>query len=208
MQSGNGYLRHVKVTVHGSLAQFLSNFFSHDVEWFGEKRGDKEGMWKRTLFFFWGALPPVQRLETVMRIFGDRRGWKAKDGNIYVLQAGPYSEQMGNRANCLTVDCNSKNLSWTIHCAVTQFTSVGAYLTGADITPPDDSNDGVPKRYAAALWFRDRTVGRGLLVCGATRPVASGCQMAELCPGLLIISPRPRPLSAGARIVGRRPPPL
>ena len=150
-KGGNGYLRHVKVTVHGSLAQFLSNFFSHDVEWFGEKRGDKEGMWKRMLFFFWGALPPVQRLETVMRIFGDRRGWKAKDGNIYVLQAGPYSEQMGNRANCLTVDCNSKNLSWTIHCAVTQFTSVGAYLTGADITPPDDSNDGVPKRYAAAL---------------------------------------------------------
>eukprot|EP00966_Prymnesium_polylepis_P211894 4907863-Prymnesium_polylepis.1 len=64
---------------------------------------------------------------------------------------------MGNRANCLAVDCNSKSLSWTIHCAVTQFTSVGAYLTGAVApTLPHRRHRtirtaGVPKRYAAAL---------------------------------------------------------
>jgi hypothetical protein len=62
---------------------------------------------------------------------------------------GPASDEPGNKANFLTVDLNSDVLSWTIHVSITQFSRAGTYMSGADIFPPDDSNDGVPKRYAA-----------------------------------------------------------
>ena len=133
--------------MYGDLPAFLSNFWITGVEWFGDKQGDNEGKWKRMLFYHWGNLTEEQRMRTVVRMMGGKRGWFSPDGNyIYLLQAGEGSEEPGKKPNFLTVDLNMLRISWEIHVAVTCFSATGSIMDGANITPADTSTDNIPKR--------------------------------------------------------------
>jgi hypothetical protein len=67
------------------------------------------------LFYHWGCYSEQQRLATVQRIFGGKRGWMSPDGNyIYLLQAGPSSDEPGKKPNFLTVDLNMPGIKWEV----------------------------------------------------------------------------------------------